>query len=213
VRRWVPGRALVFVAARSLAALAWLALVARWPGGSVSTRLRLDAALSDPPPPRAPRQTGRPRLTGTRRPTLEAVLADEKTPWSTLTVEDWYGEGPRAVEVATDTALWYHTGKPPVARRWGLMRDPHERCTPPAWLSTPVAQTCAQMLAWFVRRWTMAVTCEEARAHLGMATQRQWNERAMARATPALWSLSSIITLTAHLLIAKGATGVRRTAW
>ena len=113
----------------------------------------------------------------------------------------------------TDTAVWYHTGKPPVARRWGLMRDPHERCTPPAWLSTPVAQTCAQMLAWFVRRWTMAVTCEEARAHLGMATQRQWNERAMARATPALWSLSSIITLTAHLLIAKGATCVRRTAW
>jgi hypothetical protein len=51
------------------------------------------------------------------------------------------------------------------------------------------------------------------RAHLGMETQRQWNDRAIARATPALLSLYSIITLTAHLLIAKGATCVRRTAW
>jgi DDE superfamily endonuclease len=89
VRRWLPGRKLVCGADRSFAALAWRALVARLPGGSVITRLRLDAALYAPPPPRAPRQTGRPRLTGKRRPTLEAVLADEKTPWSTLTVDDW----------------------------------------------------------------------------------------------------------------------------
>jgi hypothetical protein len=93
------------------------------------------------------------------------------------------------------------------------MRDPHERCKPPALLSTHVAQTCAQMLAWFVPRWTMEVTWEAARAHLGRETQRQGNERALARATPALVSLDSIITLTAHLLIDKGATGVRSTAW
>ena len=53
------------------------------------------------------------------------------------------------------------------------------------------------MLTWFVRRWTMEVTLEEARAHLGMETQRQWNDRAIARTTPALLSLYSIITLTA----------------
>jgi hypothetical protein len=213
VRRWLPGRALVFVADRSFAALEWLALVARLPGVSVITRLRLDAALYDPPPLREPGQRGRPRLKGKRRPTLEAVLADEKTQWTKLTVDDWYGEGPRAVEVATDTAVWYHTGKPPVAIRWVLSRAPHERCKPQALLSTNLAHTCAQMLAWFVRRWTMEVTFEEARAHLGMETQRQWNDRAIARATPALLSLYSIITLTSHLLIEKGAIGVRSTAW
>src|SRR4030095_5523459 len=105
-----------------------------------------DAALYDPPPPRAPRQTGRPRLKGKRRPTLEAVLADEKTQWSTLTVDDWYGEGPRVVEVVTDTAVGYHTGKPPVALRWVLMRDPQERFKPQALLSTNVAHTCEQRL-------------------------------------------------------------------
>jgi len=59
----------------------------------------------------------------------------------------------------------------------------------------------------------MAVTWEAARAHLGMATQRQGPDRALARATPALVGLYALMTLTAHLLIAKGATGVRSTAW
>jgi hypothetical protein len=213
VRRWLPDRELVFVVDSSFAALEWLALVARLPRVSVITRLRLDAALYDPPPPRVPGQRGRPRLKGKRRPTLEAVLADEKTQWSTLTVDDWYGEGPREVDVATDTAVWYHTGKPPVAIRWVLIRDPQERFKPQALLSTNLEHTCAQMLAWFVCRWTMEVTFEEARAHLGMETQRQWNDRAIARATPALLSLYSVITLTAHLLIDKGETWVRSTAW
>ena len=117
------------------------------------------------------------------------------------------------MEVATDIAVWYHTGKPPVAIRWVLMRDPQKACKPQALLSTHRHHTPEQMLPWFVRRWTMAVTCEAARAHLGMETQRQWNDRAIARTTPALLSLYSIVTLTAHLLIDKGATCVRSTAW
>ena len=46
-----------------------------------------------------------------------------------------------------------------------------------------------------------------------METQRQWNDRAIARTTPALLSLYSIITLNTHLLIEKGMTCVRSTAW
>jgi hypothetical protein len=93
------------------------------------------------------------------------------------------------------------------------MRDPQERCKPQALLSTTLEYPCTQMLAWVVRRWTMAVPCEAARAQLGMATQRQWKDRAIARATPALLSLSSVMTLTAQLLSEKGATWVYSTAW
>jgi hypothetical protein len=213
VVRWLPRRDIVFVADSSFAALELLNQVTTLPRVSVITRLRLDAALYDPPPPRAPRQTGRPRLKGKRRPTLEAVLADEKTQWSTLTVDDWYGEGPREVDVATATAVWYHAGKPPVAIRWALIRDPQERFKPQALLSTNPAHTPEQMLTWFVRRWTMEVTFEEARAHLGMETQRQWNERAIARTTPALLSLYAIITLTVHQLLQKGVAIGRPSAW
>jgi hypothetical protein len=213
VVRWLPGREVVFVADSSFAALELLDKVATLPRASVITRLRLDAALYDPPPPRQPSTQGRPRLKGQRRPTLEAVLADERTPWTTLIVDQWYGEGPREVEVATGTAVWYHTGKPPVAIRWVLIRDPKQAFKPQALLSTNLEHTPEQILPWFVRRWTMEVTFEEARAHLGMETQRQWNARAIARTTPALLGLYSIVTLTAHLLIEKGLTTVRRTAW
>jgi hypothetical protein len=213
VGRWLPGRDLVFVADSSFAALELLDKVATLPRASVITRLRLDAALYDPPPPRKPKTMGRPRLKGKRRPTLEAVLADKRTQWTTLRVEQWDGKGPREVEVATDTAVWYHTGKPPVAIRWVLIRDPQEDFKPQALLSTNLAYTPEQILPWFVRRWTMEVTFEEVRAHLGMETQRQWNDRAIARTTPALLSLYSIVTLTAHLLIDKGATCVRSMAW
>ena len=213
VVRWLPGRELAFVADSSFAALELLDKVTTWPRASVITRLRLDAALYDPSPPRDPGTKGRPRLTGKRRPTLAAVLADEKTHWTALIVEQWYGEGPREVEVATDTAVWYHAGKPPVAIRWVLIRDPKKEFDPQALLSTHPAHTPAQMLSWFVGRWTLEVTFEEARAHLGLETPRQWNDRAIARTTPALLSLYSIITLTAHRLIDQGATCVRRTAW
>jgi DDE superfamily endonuclease len=213
VVRWLPGREIVFVADSSFAALELLNQVKTLPRGSVITRLRLDAALYDPPPSRTPSTQGRPRLKGKRRPTLEAVVTAERTQWSTVIVEQWYGEGPREVEIATDTAVWYHTGKPPVAIRWVLIRDPQEDFKPQALLSTNLEHTPAQMLTWFVRRWTMEVTFEEARAHLGMETQRQWNKRAIARTTPALLSLYTIITLTAQLLIEKGVTCVRSTAW
>jgi hypothetical protein len=213
VVRWLPGREVVFVADSNYAALELLDHVKKLSRASCITRLRLDAALYDPPPRREPRQQGRPRLQGKRRATLEAALTDDETPWTTLTVDQWYGAGPREVDVCTDTAVWYHAGKPPVPLRWVLIRDPKGAFTPQALLSTNPEHTPEQMLTWFVRRWTIEVTFEEARAHLGMETQRQWNERAIGRTTPVLLSLYSIITLTAHLLIQKGANCVRSTAW
>jgi hypothetical protein len=213
VVRWLPGREIVFVADSSVAALELLEKVKTVPRASLITRLRLDAALSDPAPPRPAGTRGRPRLKGKRRLTLEAVLADEKTPWTTVRVKQWYGKGPQEVEVTSDSAGWYHAGTSPVAIRWVLMRDPQKEFDPQALLSTHLEQTPKQMLTWFVRCWTMEVTFEEARAHLGMATQRQWNDRAMARTTPALLSLYSVIALTAHVLIHKGADCVRSTAW
>jgi hypothetical protein len=213
VARWWPGRDLVFVADSRDAVREWLHQVSAWPRARLITRLRLDAALDDPPPAREPGQLGRPRLKGDRRPTLEAVLADEDTTWSKLTIEPWYGDAPREVEGATDTAVWYHSGKPPMLLRWVLIRDPNQCFEPQALLSTDLDHTPEQILTWLIRRWTMEVTREEARAHLGMDTQRQWNARAMARTTLALVSLYVIITLAAHQLLRKESTIVRVRAW
>ena len=71
------------------------------------TRLRIDASLFAPAPPRRPGQRGRPRLKGKRLPALKAVLADPNTAWSRVTVAEWYGGRSRELEVASDTAVWY----------------------------------------------------------------------------------------------------------
>lgn len=196
VKRWLPERELVVVADSSFAALELLAAVRR--EMTVITRLRLDAALYEPAPVRQPRQNGRPRLKGARLPTLATVLKDARTVWTQHMIGGWYGGTARAVEVASGVAVWYHTGKPPVPVRWVLVRDPLEKFKPQALLSTNPESDPVEMLEWFVRRWQVEVTFEEARAHLGMETQRQWSEKAIARTTPAVLALFSIVTLLAH---------------
>jgi hypothetical protein len=212
VKRWLPQREMVVVADSSFAALELLAAVRR--EMTVITRLRLDAALYEPAPVRQPRQNGRPRLKGVRLPTLEAVLKSEQTVWRQHLVAGWYGGTARVVEVATHTAVWYHTGKPPVPIRWVLVRDPAEKFKPQALLSTNLESDPVEMLEWFVRRWQVEVTFEEARAHLGMETQRQWSDKAIARTTPLVLALFSIVTLLGdHHYGEKQELFVRQAAW
>jgi hypothetical protein len=213
LHRWLPGRELVVVADSSYAVIELLKQVSEIPAVSLITRLRLDAALYDPAPARTPRQHGRPRKKGARRPTLQHVLENPQTRWTRLSVNSWYGGGAREVEVCTDTAVWYHTGLPPVMVRWVLIRDPQEQFKPQALLSTQLSHSPAQILAWFVRRWTMEVTLQETRAHLGIETQRQWSDLAIGRTTPALFGLYSLVTLLAHSLPRTQTRLVRTAAW
>ena len=214
VRRWRPERAIVAVADTTYAALEFLAACRSWRDPvTVVTRLRLDAALYDPAPPRRPRQMGRPRLKGPRQPTLAAVAANPHTTWTALTVAQWYGTGPRTVELTSATAVWYHTGLPPVPLRWVLIRDPKGRFATQALLCTDLAVAPAQILAWFVQRWQLEVTFEEARRHLGLETQRQWSEAAIRRTTPVLLGLFSLVTLLAHPQMQGPLGVVRQAAW
>src|SRR3712207_65609 len=161
------------------------------------TRLRLDAALYEPAPPRQPKAIGRPRTKGERLPTLATVLADQATQWQRMTVPDWYGEGERVVEICSKTALWRHGGLPVVPIRRVLLRDPSRRFDPQALLCTDLAQEPLQVLRWFPQRWQLEVTFREARDHLGVETQRQWSDQAITRTTPCLLGLFSVVTLLA----------------
>jgi hypothetical protein len=213
LRRWLPDRALVVVADSTYAVLELLAAAAglRQPV-TVVTRLRLDAALYDPAPPRAPGTIGRPRVTGGRQPTLATRLLDPATVWEPLTVP-WYGGGTAQVEVTTGTALWYHRGLPAVRLRWVLLRDPQGRFDPQALLSTNPTVAPPQIIAWFVTRWQVEVTFHEVRAHLGVETQQQWSDRAILRTTPALLGLFSLVTIFAHACLDGRPLFVRQAAW
>jgi hypothetical protein len=87
---------------------------------------------------------------------------------------------------------------PPVPIRWVLVRDPLGKFPTQALLCTDQAAEPTAILTWFLQRWQREVTYREARAHLGVETQRQWSDRAIARTTPALLALFSFVTVLAH---------------
>jgi hypothetical protein len=211
-RRWLPERELVLVADMGFAALELLAALARR-GVTCITRLRLDAALYEPAPPRRPGTKGRPRTKGARLPNLSDVLVAPTTGWQRVSVPGWYGEGDRVVEFCSATAVWRHSGKPVVPIRWVLLRDPRGRFDPQALLCTDPARDPLQIIRWFVRRWQVEVTFQEARAHLGVETQRQWSDRAIARTTPCLLGLFSIVTLLAAQLKRQERLAVLTDSW
>ena len=214
VHRWLPTRTLVVVADGAFAALD---LLTRWTGRTQSiicvTRLRLDARLFRPAPPRKKGTKGRSRLVGARLPSLQQILANPKTVWQRLPILHWYSEGRRLVEITSGTAVWYHGGKPPLAIRWVLVRDPKGQFESRALLCTDLGQTPRQILEWFLLRWQVEVTFQEVRAHLGVETQRQWSNLAIARTTPVLLGLFSIVTLLAHRLARRGTLPLRQSAW
>jgi hypothetical protein len=210
IHRWLPDRRIVMVADSAFAAIELLAAVRRHV--CVVTRLRLDASLFAPVPPRRPGR-GRPPVKGQRLPKLSQFLHDPATAWRSHTVALWYGRTHRVVEIASATAVWYHSGKPPVPIRWILVRDPTGELEPQAFLSTDLDAEPADILQWFVSRWQVEVTFQETRAHLGVETQRQWSDLAIIRTTPALLGLFSLVTLWAHDIAADHAITPKAAAW
>jgi hypothetical protein len=193
--RWLPGRKIIAVADSSFAAIELLNAVRR--RVCMVTRLRLDARLFDPPARRRPGTVGRPRVIGKRQANLAERLVNPKTRWRRLRVTGWYGRGERLVEIVTGTALWHHPGRL-VPIRYVLVRDVEGELRPQAFLCTDLDADPLDILRWFVRRWSTEVTFAEVRRHLGVETQRQWSDPAIARTTPALLGLFSLIALWAQ---------------
>ena len=65
----------------------------------------------------------------------------------------WYDGAVRTLELASQTALWYHHGKPPVPIRWVLVGDPDAELDTQALLCTDQSVNPIQILQWFVLRW------------------------------------------------------------
>jgi DDE superfamily endonuclease len=202
--RWLPGRRVIAVGDSSFSVIELLRDVGRHL--CMISRLRLDAGLYEPAPPRKPGTLGRPRVKGARLPSLRERLADPATSWRRVRVDGWYGRSERRLDIASGPALWHHPGMQ-VPIRWVLVRDPEGEKEPQAFLCTDLDADPVDILRWFVRRWRVATTFEEARRHLGLETQRQWSDLAILRTTPALLGLISLVTLWATQL--EAAQGLR----
>jgi len=211
IRQWLPDRPMVFVVDSTYAALDFLhACLSLKRPVTVITRLRLDAALYEPAPPYSGK--GRPRKKGQRLPRPQQCIDNLDTDWTRLTLP-WYDHQPRLLDIATGTAVWYHTGLPPVPIRYVLIRDVAGKFDPQALLSTDLMLSPEQILAFFRQRWQMEPTFRHVREHLGVETQRQWSDKAIARTTPVLMGLFSLVTLLANALFTRHDLPIRTAAW
>jgi hypothetical protein len=102
---------------------------------------------------------------------------------------------------------------PPGAIRCVLICDPEDKLRMEAFFCTDLQAIPGQILEGVVMRWAVEVTFEEVRAHLGLETPRQWSDRAIARTTPVLLALFSLMTVLALRLSQEGAIPVQQTAW
>ena len=208
LRHWLPNREVVVVGDSEFAALDFLAHMQSLKLTFV-TRLRMDAALYEPAPPYSGR--GRPRKKGARLPTPAQFLNDPNTVWTDVELP-WYDGQVRTLQLTSATAVWFHVGKSPLPIRWVVICDPLGKYAPIALLSTDPAADAVSIVTWFVQRWQLEVTFEAARRHLGMETQRQWSDKAIARTTPLLLGLFSWVTLLADALYARHPTSAPRQA-
>ena len=125
----------------------------------------------------------------------------------------WYNDQNRSLEILSEDALWHTASQKPLPIRWVLVRDPLGNLDPRAYFSTDLNASPLQILAWVIMRWGIEVTFEEARAHLGFESQRQWSKLAIERTSPAILGLFSLITLLAHHLLGDAPLPIRSAAW
>jgi len=155
---------------------------------------------------------GRPRKKGQRWPTPQQLIDAPTTYWTRLPFI-WYNHPLRQIELSTQQAVWFHNGQSPVPIRFILIRDVAGQFDPQALLCTDVTLDPLDILVFFKRRWQMEPTFRHVREHLGVETQRQWSDKAIARTTPVLLGLFSLITVLAQTLSTRRDLTARSAAW
>jgi hypothetical protein len=214
LERWLPGRRVVVVLDGAFYSYKLLRHAASC-GIGVVTRGRWETVLYQAPEPKPSGRKGPQPSRGARLGTVRELALSETTEYQQVEIA-WYGGERKRFSVARGTGLWANDRQKAIAVGWVVTRDlepdASKRLRDEVFVTTCVQERVEQVLEWYVWRWSQEVTFEEARAHLGLQTQRQWSRQAVRRATPALLGLFSLVVLVAHGLGA-GAIAKRETAW
>lgn len=210
VVRWLPQVPFTIVGDGAFACgeLGWLCL--RYNLRLVS-RLKMNARLFDFPEVCVGKK-GRPAKKGTRLVSFKDMLTMSDLDWKEATVIS-YGGKAKQVRYVSHTCLWGATGFEPLPIRWVLVTDPEGKLDPLPLMSTDFMMSAEEMIALYIDRWNIEVTFEEVREHLGVETQRQWSDKAIARTTPVLMGLYSLVCLMASEMNKAKAIEPENTAW
>jgi len=190
---WFPDRKFVLLgdggyASHELAHFCWrhrrrLTLVSRF---------HPQANLYDPPPKTRAGKTGRPRLKGRKLAAPSTVVNRSQSKRFTV---NWYGGKTRRVELISGAGHWYKGGEGLVPVRWVFVHDIQGTHRDEYFYSTDPTLAANQIVSLYTGRWSIEVTFEEVRAHLGFATPRNWSMKSVLRTAPCLLGLFSLVTL------------------
>lgn len=159
---------------------------------SFTSRLRRNAALYRPAPPRTGRP-GRPRTKGERLPPLDKLATDKRRRWRDVTVTR-YGRVEQ-VQVITLVCLWYSvTGERPV--RVVLIREPgSSKAFDFALIATDTDLGPGQVIELYAQRWAIEVAFRDAKQTTGVGDARNRTPRAVERTVPFGLLVQSLVTI------------------
>jgi hypothetical protein len=211
VRRWVGKLRKIILVGDGGFATGQLALDCIRYGIVLISRLKMNARIFDFPPEE---QTGpgRKRLKGTQLVNFKQMLTMEDLPWKEVEITGYSGVK-KIVRYLTNTCMWGTEGIMPIPIRWVLVVDPTGNMDPLPLMSTDPLLSAVQIIELYVDRWGLEVTFEETREHLGVETQRQWSEKAIARCTPVLMGLYSLVCMIGKQLGQDKVLKAEATAW
>jgi hypothetical protein len=169
IHRWMPERRIILTVDGAYAAIKLALVCAKTPNLELVTRLRWDAALYRQPGKRPPGKPGVKPLKGARQRSLKEWAMRGDAPWKEVEV-NWYRGTRKKILVFSRTVLWYTEAETPVPIRFVITRDPEGEYSDEVFASTKLDATPEQIVEWFVMRWSLEVTFEEAREHLGLET-------------------------------------------
>jgi hypothetical protein len=209
--RWAPAIPFILVGDGGFACakLAWtcfknnIALV---------SRLKINARIYALPEEAPVGKRGRKPKKGVRLISFKEILTREDLPWEDVEIAGYDGKKKR-VQYLTNTAIWGADGFCPIAIRWVLVRDPTGEMDPLPLMSTDVNLTAVKIMELYVDRWGLEVTFQESREHLGVESQKQWSDKAIARTTPIIMVLYTIVYLIGHCMNEEAPLTPEKTAW
>jgi len=195
---WAEERT-IYVVADS--AYAGRTLLEQRPGNvHMISRLRMDAALWAPPPPRSLAQLGRPRKRGCRLPTPQS-FAQARRHWHRLPVR-LYGRDV-TTSVFQLAAMWYVAlREQPV--RIVVVRDPAGRRRDEAFFCTDTQVRASFILESYARRWTLEVAFRDAKQHLGFEDPQNQTATAVLRTAPMAFVVYDLVLLWSASRVASG---------
>jgi hypothetical protein len=189
--------------------LAWLCLKLKI---GLITRLKMNARLYDFPPIDEPGKRGRKKTKGAKLFNFKEMVEMPDLGWEEIIVEG-YGRKKKVLKYISSVSLWGADGFHPVPIKWVLAVDPEGELDPLPLMSTDLYISPEKIIALYIQRWNLEVTYEEVREHLGVETQRQWSDKAIARTTPILMGLYTIVCLICNRLQEERPIEVAQTAW